>query len=71
MKITRLIIKNYRYLKDIDIWLGETIVLISENSRKWRVVFADISSLHTNQAYVLNPSATVATHTMATFLTER
>ena len=40
-------------------------------SRKWRVVFADISLLHTNQAYVLDPSATAATHTMATLLTER
>ena len=32
MKISRLIIKNYRNLKDIDICLGETVVLIGENN---------------------------------------
>ena len=32
MKISRLIIKNYRNLKDIDICLGETVVLIGENA---------------------------------------
>ena len=32
MKISRLIIKNYRNLKDIDIRLGETVVLIGENN---------------------------------------
>lgn len=33
MKISRLLIKNYRNLKDVDICLGETVVL----SRKWRI----------------------------------
>ena len=32
LKISRLIIKNYRNLKDIDICLGETVVLIGENN---------------------------------------
>ena len=32
MKISRLIIKNYRNLKDVDIFLGETVVLIGENN---------------------------------------
>lgn len=32
MKISRLIIKNYRNLKDVDIYLGETVVLIGENN---------------------------------------
>ena len=32
MKISRLIIKNYRNLKDVDICLGETVVLIGENN---------------------------------------
>lgn len=32
MKISRLIIKNYRNLKDIDICLGENVVLIGENN---------------------------------------
>lgn len=32
MKISRLIIKNYRNLKDIDICLGETVVLVGENN---------------------------------------
>ncbi len=32
MKISRLIIKNYRNLKDVDICLGETVALIGENN---------------------------------------
>lgn len=32
MKISRLIIKNYRNLKDVDICPGETVVLIGENN---------------------------------------
>ena len=32
MKISRLVIKNYRNLKDVDICLGETVVLIGENN---------------------------------------
>lgn len=32
MKISRLIIKNYRNLRDVDICLGETVVLIGENN---------------------------------------
>ena len=35
------------------------------------VVVAVTLLLLTNQAYVLDPNATAATHTMATFLTER
>lgn len=32
MKISRLIIKNYRNLKDIDICIGDTVVLVGENN---------------------------------------
>lgn len=32
MKISRLIIKNYRNLRNIDICLGETVILIGENN---------------------------------------
>ncbi len=32
MKISRLIIRNYRNLKSVDIFLGETVVLIGENN---------------------------------------
>lgn len=32
MKISRLIVKNYRNLRDIDICLGESVILIGENN---------------------------------------
>jgi len=32
LKITRLIINNYRNLKDIDIHLNDTVALIGENN---------------------------------------
>jgi len=32
MKISRVIVKNYRNLKNIDVYLGETVVLIGENN---------------------------------------
>ncbi len=62
MKISRLIIKNYRNLKDIDICLGETVVLVGENNsgksnlllqypRDYRCINGDVETVRSYDNY--------------------